>query len=224
MSRLLHPIPIEGAVVIAAAQSGLPFLPSEHGSVLGWDQANGRVGEFDLSVWAPATNNLTDAELFACLPIAGAIADDDVDTVDFANNELDLAAHAYATGDGPLRLTTTGTLPTGLALATDYYAIYKDAGTIQLATSLANALAKTAVAFSDVGSGTHTIEDTASTKRMHYLSLAKLGHAGDGAVALTARAAYVKRFAVHPGAVAYALKATLSASTASAAMFPVISR
>lgn len=96
-----------------------------------------------------------------------SLSDDDVDTVDFANNELDLAAHAYESGDGPLQLTTTDTLPTGLALLTNYWAIKKDDGTIQLASTFANAVAAvpTAVAFSDVGVGTHTISATATTTR-----------------------------------------------------------
>lgn len=64
----------------------------------------------------------------------------------------------YQTGD-KVRLTTTGTLPTGLSLATDYYVIVyqrKDTPRILLATSLANCLAGTAVPISGAGSGTHT--------------------------------------------------------------------
>lgn len=93
--------------------------------------------------------------------------DDDVDTVDFGNNELDLTAHAYETGDGPIQLTTTGTIPTGLALLTDYWIVVVNAGTIQLASTFANAInvSPTVVSFSDAGSGTHTIEDTATTTR-----------------------------------------------------------
>ncbi len=93
------------------------------------------------------------------------IADDDVDTVDFANDELDVAAHAYTTGDGPMQLVTSDTLPTGLELATDYWIVVIDAGTIQLADTFAKAIAAvpTPVTFSDVGVGTHTIEDTETT-------------------------------------------------------------
>lgn len=55
-----------------------------------------------------------------------------------------------------VRLTTSGTLPTGLALATDYWVIRSSATILQLATTRANAIAGTAVTFSDNGSGTHT--------------------------------------------------------------------
>lgn len=67
------------------------------------------------------------------------------------------AAHGMATGDGPLRLSTTGALPTGLAVATDYYAIVVSATVIKLATTLANALAGTAVDITAIGSGVTTI-------------------------------------------------------------------
>lgn len=61
------------------------------------------------------------------------------------------------TGDG-VRLTTTGTLPAGLSLATTYYVIRQSAGLIQLATSFANAMARAAaVTITDAGSGTHTL-------------------------------------------------------------------
>lgn len=85
------------------------------------------------------------------------VADIGIDTVDFANNELDIASHEFEDGDGPVQLTTTTTLPTGLALLTDYWTIFTDGGTIQLATSRANALLGTAVTFSDAGTGTHTV-------------------------------------------------------------------
>ena len=93
------------------------------------------------------------------------VADDDIDTVDFANNELDVAAHTYTTGMGPFRLSTTGTLPTGLSATIDYWIVVVNAGTIQLADTFQKAIAAvpTVVAFSDAGSGTHTIEDTPTT-------------------------------------------------------------
>lgn len=74
-------------------------------------------------------------------------------------------AHGLETGDGPVRLTTTTTLPAGLALATDYWIIRITADTFKLATSLANAYAGTAVDITGTGTGTHTLSDTASTQR-----------------------------------------------------------
>lgn len=56
-----------------------------------------------------------------------------------------------------VQLTTTGTLPAGLSLATDYYVIKVTDLTIKLATSYANAVAGTAINITDAGTGTHTI-------------------------------------------------------------------
>lgn len=56
-----------------------------------------------------------------------------------------------------VRLTTTTTLPAGLALATDYYLINTSTSTFKLATSYANAIAGTAINITDAGTGTHTI-------------------------------------------------------------------
>lgn len=56
-----------------------------------------------------------------------------------------------------VRFTTTTTLPTGLALATDYWLVRASATTAHVATSLANAIAGTFIAFTDAGTGTHTL-------------------------------------------------------------------
>jgi len=56
-----------------------------------------------------------------------------------------------------VRLTTTTTLPAGLALATDYYVIKVTDSTFKLATSYANAVAGTAINITDAGTGTHTV-------------------------------------------------------------------
>ena len=56
-----------------------------------------------------------------------------------------------------VRLTTTTTLPAGLATATDYYVIKVSDSTFKLATSYANAIAGTAINITDAGTGTHTI-------------------------------------------------------------------
>src|SRR5262245_9988865 len=76
--------------------------------------------------------------------------------------------HGRETGEGPYRLTTTGTIPTGLSTSTDYWLISPSGPggtTLRLATSLANALAGTVVAFSTNGTGTLKVVDTATTTR-----------------------------------------------------------
>ena len=56
-----------------------------------------------------------------------------------------------------VRLTTTTTLPGGLATATDYYVIKVSDTTFKLATTFANAVANTAIDITTTGTGTHTV-------------------------------------------------------------------
>jgi hypothetical protein len=56
-----------------------------------------------------------------------------------------------------VRFTSSGTLPAGLSLNTDYWLIRTGATTATVASSLANAIAGTPVDITDTGSGTHTL-------------------------------------------------------------------
>jgi hypothetical protein len=56
-----------------------------------------------------------------------------------------------------VQLTTTTTLPAGLALATNYFVIKVTDSTFKLATSYANAIAGTAINITSTGTGTHTM-------------------------------------------------------------------
>ena len=56
-----------------------------------------------------------------------------------------------------VRFTTTTTLPTGLVAGTDYWLVRVSATTARVATSFANAIAGTVIAFTDAGTGTHTL-------------------------------------------------------------------
>jgi hypothetical protein len=62
----------------------------------------------------------------------------------------------YPTGT-PVQVSTTGTLPTGLAASTTYYVINLSATTMKLATTAALATAGTAIDITATGSGTHTL-------------------------------------------------------------------
>lgn len=77
------------------------------------------------------------------------------------SNNATITGHVFhdangngVSGIGPVRLTTTGTLPAGLATATDYYLVWVDANTVAFATTAANAGAGTKIAISGSGSGT----------------------------------------------------------------------
>lgn len=173
------------------------------------------VQEFDLELWALAATNLTAAKLLGGTRQAQVLADDDVDGVDTTDNELDITSHAFQTGDGPVRITTSGAVPGGLAVATDYWVIKRSANAISLATSFEHAMTDVEIDLSAGASGTNTVVDTASTQRVHWHSHGFLGEAGDGAVTLTAQMSYrVRCKHANPRIELYALVATFSAAEA----------
>lgn len=97
----------------------------------------------------PITVNLNFTENFATTDVS--VANDTITT-----------ESQYDTGM-VVTLTSTGVLPAGLATGTNYYVINATTGSanmIQLASSLANALAGTDIDILDVGTGTHTITVT----------------------------------------------------------------
>ena len=73
--------------------------------------------------------------------------------IDPVNNTFTRKNHGLDTGAGPVRVTTSGTLPAGLTLETDYWVIRVDADVVKLAASLADALAEIPVDITDVGEG-----------------------------------------------------------------------
>lgn len=82
-----------------------------------------------------------------------------VGDVNTATDAITEPLHGMTTGNGPFRLSTTGTLPTGTGIAVDtnVFVIVVDANTYKLATTKANALATTAIDITAAGSGTHTL-------------------------------------------------------------------
>ena len=79
-----------------------------------------------------------------------ALAGGEASEVDADANTLTIPVHGLPTGLKG-QLTTTGTLPTGLSLSTDYFVIVVDENTIKLAISLANALLGTAINITSQG-------------------------------------------------------------------------
>ena len=78
-------------------------------------------------------------------------------SVDLVDNEVTIPSHGANTGL-KVRLTTSVTLPTGLATATDYFIIAIDANTVQFASSLQNALDGVEIDITGYGTGTHTLD------------------------------------------------------------------
>lgn len=93
-------------------------------------------------------------------------------------NTLTITGHPFVTGDGPINMSTTGTLPAPLQVSTDYWIIVIDANTIQLAESYVetggNNVARgmgntpnpiTPIVFTTTGTGIQSIVSTPETLR-----------------------------------------------------------
>lgn len=78
-------------------------------------------------------------------------------TADPATDICTLTSGTISETGVAVTLTTTGTLPTGLATSTTYFIIKLTSSTFYLATTLQNANASTAINITGAGSGTHTI-------------------------------------------------------------------
>jgi hypothetical protein len=175
------------------------------------------VEDFDVEVWSDSSNAITAARLIAGTPLPVTLADDDIESI--AANALTLTSHAYQTGDGPVQVTTTGALPTGITALTNYWVVSTGANTIKLALSLYDALTNLTIAVSG-GSGTNTIadvqtgEETARTRRVHFDSLGYLGEANDGSITLTSVMSYKARAKHSQETVLYALVATFGSAVA----------
>lgn len=107
-------------------------------------------------------NYIGGAEKIAVQVVASDVTeakDVDADTeVDITEDTLTSVAHGYV-NDTKGQLTSTGTLPAGLAAVTDYYVVGKTDDTFQLAATLGGE----AIDITDVGTAesTHTFTPTA---------------------------------------------------------------
>lgn len=145
------------------------------------------------------------------------------------DSKMAATSHGLLTGDGPVRVTTTVTIPAGLLAGTDYYVIADDANDFSLAATLADALAGNIIQFTGAGSGTVKTTATGGSvplQRVFWTALALLGPANDGAASLTSSTAVRNTIPHRARTVAYALTATFGGGSGkvSAAMYPVVDR
>jgi hypothetical protein len=95
-------------------------------------------------------------------------------SVTVGTDNVAITAHGYVTGI-KVQLTTSGTLPAGLALAMDYFVIKIDADNIKLASTYANAILGTVVDITAAaGGGTHTVtpyDATAITGPLTFVNM-----------------------------------------------------
>ncbi len=131
-------------------------------------------------------------------------------------------AHGLLTGDGPVDVVSTLTLPPPLLGATGYYVVKDDADNIGIALSLTDALTGKVVELTGAGTGTIKLQATVDTERVYWQTHdGLLGLAGDGAIALDAQKGYRKRMPHSPRVIGYALVGTLDTASVSAAIVPI---
>jgi len=130
---------ISAAGVVSKAQ---PTTADILGTTTNDNAASGYLGEYASSLATKGTSTVT-------------ISNASPGIVTWAAHGLNIAS--------PVNFTTTGGLPTGLSVSTNYYVCSTSfaAGSFAVATSVANALAGTCVNTSSAGSGTHTALSTA---------------------------------------------------------------
>lgn len=78
--------------------------------------------------------------------------------VSVANNTITKANHGWSTGECTSYFSSSGGLPGGMAVLTNYWVVVVDVNTIKLATSRTNAIAATPIVvdITTQGTGTHT--------------------------------------------------------------------
>lgn len=122
-------------------------------------KSNGSAQSGDLSADEPRLARLLRGCGYELLDASGSVdfaGDTDVDP---ATDEIIVTNHRFQNGDGPVQVTTSGTLPTGLTIDTDYWVIVNDEDTIELAATKADADAGTPVDITVDGTGTSTLEN-----------------------------------------------------------------
>lgn len=99
-----------------------------------------------------------------------------VESVSAAANTVTVTAHDLTTGDGPVRIDSTGTMPGGLLPDTDYWVVVPNANTLKFAETFAqtggtdidgapSGNTVTTIDITSVGTGVITISSTADTLR-----------------------------------------------------------
>ncbi|HEY1550258.1 MAG TPA: hypothetical protein VGG28_20660 [Kofleriaceae bacterium] len=219
------------AVALATAAAALPATPAngQMACVAVPPFANGSTGAVvpfvEIAIWGAAAASLTATTLLAAAqhPFTFVEATFTADHTT-GGGTLTKTAHGLLTGDGPVDYEAV-TPPTGITAGAQYWVIKTGANTIQLASSLAKALAGIPVTFSDNGSGTQQLQADATCMRLWWEPVGgELGPAGDGAVAIGPAIGYRVRVEHSPLRVAYALSATISANTVNAAIYPITER
>jgi len=183
--------------------------------------------QFEIDIECDASETITAAKLYGCRLGPVTIADD---TFTASGSTLTASSHALLDGDGPVRLTSSTTLPAGLSLLTDYFVEHLSSNTFALHSTRAGAIAgdtSTLITTTDAGTGTHTLADKQgnaslddNSRRFHFALIGDLNEAAS--VVLTAQTSYVERINHSPLNLYYVLVATVGvAQTVTVRVTPI---
>lgn len=183
--------------------------------------------QFEIDIDCDAAETLTSPALYAVRLAPVTLADDDFTA---SGATLTATSHAFLTGDGPVRLTTTNTLPAGLSTNTDYYIEKTGANTFELYTSREDAIAAGGgIVTTDGGTGTHTLVDVQGsankdndTRRCRHTFVGDLNEGNT--ITLAAQTSYMERINHSPLDLYYVLLATsgTGAQTTTVTVTPVM--
>lgn len=185
--------------------------------------------EFELDIDCDDTETLIGTpSLYACRLAPVTIADD---TFTSSGATHTAASHALLDGDGPMRASSSTTLPDGLDADTDYYVEVASANTFKLHTTRTGAIAKATadlITTTDGGTGTHTIADLQTesnpdnnTRRFRRSLVGELN--GGESIVLGAQVSHVERIRHSPLTLYYYVTATeTSAQTVTIRVTPVV--
>lgn len=206
-------------LTILTAADAAPTPPTE-AAVLPdwWYRSDSTVETVELNLWSSQATTLTNAALVAAVTHEHEFTGTAFDSVDHTVDQLTMTDHGLRTGDGPLRLTTTGTMPNGLDAETNYWIIRTGASTLKLATSLANALTGTAVEIFANGTGILSIQASTSDRLWWHVCSSL-----PASISLDDGLGYTTRVPNPLGALAFGVIGTLSeGGDLSAEVTPVI--
>ena len=150
------------AGTLSAGESNLAVglaIDSELNSLSSWGVSN--ISATSANIFAVGFGRLVTAPAKVAIVVQGAqvatiARDQDISGVDISSNTLTINAHPFSTAER-VRVSSTGTIPGGLAANISYYIIYDSANSIKLATSYANAIAGSGIDIQNAGSGTITV-------------------------------------------------------------------
>lgn len=142
-----------GALPAATGHAGAVFVNNANGEIILPGGLGRRSAYLQNSEWVASDGT----RWYRVTPYARQAAGDTF-TANATTNVCTATDHQFADGTR-VRLTTSGTLPSGLSLATDYYVISRTGDTFQLSATLGGS----AVDITTTGSGTHTVTQQAET-------------------------------------------------------------